>query len=187
MANNLLRLSLQVWNSGMGLGGVATTFYGILIFRAAGAQSSSSHHITIPWFFHAFLFVGIVLCAVSCLGHFAAKTANTCCLSTYVGIILVLLTLEFVMMTDAFFNPKWIKDLLVPVNQSGKLDEYVLKYLAFMVFLLQAICVLLAALSIHDNITDEEVDGYESEYQDQDEQPLLYSVARWQHSERYIV
>lgn len=61
----------------------------------------------------------------------------------------------------------------------------------FVFFQVQAICVLLGALSIHDHIT-EGIDYYESEYEDEDEdeQPrvaLMYSIARWQHSESYVV
>lgn len=193
MVNSLLRLSFKVWNSAMGVGGFATISYAILMFRAQGETSSPSHHITsVPWFFHAFLFVGIVLCAVTCLGHIAAHTANSCCLSAYIVVILVLLIVQTAIMTGAFLRQSSEKEL--PLDLSDDFTDsvvssyYIWKCLSSSVFLIQAICVLLAALSFH--ITNG-VDDHDSEYEDdenaQTRLALLDPSARWQQGERNIV
>lgn len=60
---------------------------------------------------------------------------------------------------------------------------------------MQAICVLLAALSIQDHNANyvhvsESDESEEEEEDDDDEQPShgpYYPFARWQHSERYVV
>lgn len=53
MYNNILRLSFKVWNAAMGLGGVATILYSVLVFRVSDqvgeGETSSSHQIPVPW------------------------------------------------------------------------------------------------------------------------------------------
>lgn len=49
MYNNILRLSFKVWNSAMGLGGIATILYGILAFRVSDQSDGESSLSSVPW------------------------------------------------------------------------------------------------------------------------------------------
>ncbi|KAL0305756.1 UNVERIFIED_CONTAM: hypothetical protein Sradi_5992900 [Sesamum radiatum] len=180
MVTNWLKLALKFYNSSMGLGGIAIIVYGVLMIRVwqTDENGSSSHHITIPWFFHAFVGVGIALCATTCLGHIAAKTANIPCLSCYISIVLLLLLSETVIMADLFLNPNWEKEL--PENLFDRIDEfndfvkasdYIWRWVVWSIFLIQGVCVLLATtLRTHET---NEVDGYNDETEDEDlRQPL---------------
>ncbi|KAF7119624.1 hypothetical protein RHSIM_Rhsim13G0176600 [Rhododendron simsii] len=80
-----LQLSLKLVNSTIGVTGIAMILYSIWMVRAwqLDMDGSSSDHpkFSLPWFIHAFLGIGIALCAITCLGHIAAHTANRRCLS----------------------------------------------------------------------------------------------------------
>ncbi|KAL8468008.1 hypothetical protein ACS0TY_031306 [Phlomoides rotata] len=150
--NNGVKLFLKMFNSAMGIGGIATVMYGVLMFRAWQLQggSSSFHHI--PWFFHAFLGVGILLCAITCLGHIAANRPNISWLSAYIILLLFLLILETLIMADSFANPNWEK----------------------------ATCVLLATLRIQETNEVDSDDTEEEEEEDSERiVPLLGPSARY--------
>ncbi|KAG8385564.1 hypothetical protein BUALT_Bualt03G0058300 [Buddleja alternifolia] len=143
MVKNWLKISLKVLNSTTGLGGIAIVIYGVLMIKVwqPDEQGSSYHDFTFPWFFHAFLAVGIALCAITCLGHVAANTANFYCLSS-----------------------------ALPKDQSGKFDDfkdfvkssdYISKGVACLIFLIQGVSVLLATILRTRGTND--VDNYESE------------------------
>ncbi|KAI8525507.1 hypothetical protein RHMOL_Rhmol13G0235200 [Rhododendron molle] len=80
-----LQLSLKLVNSTIGVTGIAMILYSIWMVRAwqLDMDDSSSDHpkFSLSWFIHAFLGIGITLCAITCLGHIAARTANRHCLS----------------------------------------------------------------------------------------------------------
>ncbi|KAL0442777.1 UNVERIFIED_CONTAM: hypothetical protein Slati_2000400 [Sesamum latifolium] len=185
MVTNWLKLALKFYNSSMGLGGIAIIVYGVLMIRVwqTDENGSSSHHITIPWFFHAFVGVGIALCATTCLGHIAAKTANVLCLSCYISIVLLLLLSETVIMADLFLNPNWEKEL--PENLFDRIDEFndfvksndfIWRWVVWAIFLVQGVCVLLATiLRTHET---NEVDGYNDEMEDEDSRQPLLLLAR---------
>ncbi|KAI8550546.1 hypothetical protein RHMOL_Rhmol06G0115800 [Rhododendron molle] len=69
----------------MGVTGVAMILYNIWIVRAwqldMDGSCSDDPKFSLPWFIHAFLGIGIALCAITCLGHIAGHTANHHCLS----------------------------------------------------------------------------------------------------------
>ncbi|CAA0817923.1 Tetraspanin-19 [Striga hermonthica] len=177
MVRRYLKSSMKVVNSAVGLGGIAIVAYGVLMIRVwqpEHGKGSSTDYLAIPWFFHAFLGVGIALCAISCLGYFAAQTANMYCLSCYISIVLLLLIMETIIMADLFLNPNWRKEL--PRNLCERLDEFtdfvessddILNWVAWLIFLVQGVCVLLATILRTQGAN--EVDIYESE--DEDEQP----------------
>ncbi|KAL8460414.1 hypothetical protein ACS0TY_032087 [Phlomoides rotata] len=185
--NNGVKLFLKMFNSAMGIGGIATVMYGVLMFRAWQLQggSSSFHHI--PWFFHAFLGVGILLCAITCLGHIAANRPNISWLSAYIILLLFLLILETLIMADSFANPNWEKELPT-ISLSNRLDDFFMDFvascdiiwnwLAWSVFLIQATCVLLATLRIQET---NEVDSDDTEEEEDSERivPLLGPSARY--------
>ncbi|KAL3627755.1 hypothetical protein CASFOL_029118 [Castilleja foliolosa] len=179
MVKICLKSSLKVLNSAIGLGGIAVIIYGILMIRVwqpENEEPSPSDQFPIPWFFHAFLVVGIALCAISGLGYVAAQTANIYYLSGYIIIVLFLLILETVIMAELFLNSNWTKEL--PRNLSDRLDEFkdfvdssddVWIWFAWLIFLVQGVSVLLA--TILRTLDTTEVDRYESE--DENEEPNL--------------
>lgn len=50
MGNDVVRLCLKVWNWAMGVGGVVTITYAILMFRVSQSWSSSQHITLLPWY-----------------------------------------------------------------------------------------------------------------------------------------
>ncbi|XP_051128573.1 tetraspanin-19-like [Andrographis paniculata] len=181
-----LKSSLRVFNCIMGLGGVAATAYGVLMIRVwqvEGEDSSShSHHVAVPWFFHAFLGAGVAICAIACLGHIAANTANSLCLSSYMIIVLLLLLLETVTASYVFVNPDWKK--VLPKDLAEKLEEFrdfvvssgdIWKWAACLIFLTQGVCILLATVVRSDAAN--EVDIYESDDRVMEDESTEHLVA----------
>ncbi|KAK3009424.1 hypothetical protein RJ639_014133 [Escallonia herrerae] len=91
-AKPCLRKSLKLVNSALGVAGIAIILYSLWMIRVwqrdAEASSFDDHPSAFPWFIHAFLSIGIALCAIACLGHVAADTANPHCLA-FVSFILM--------------------------------------------------------------------------------------------------
>ncbi|PIN19734.1 hypothetical protein CDL12_07582 [Handroanthus impetiginosus] len=208
MVKNLLKSSLKVLNSAIGMGGIAVIAYGVLMIRIwqpdvdDHSPSSSHHNFTLPWFFHAFLGAGVALCATACLGHIAANTAHIFCLSCYISIVLLLLIFETIIVANLFIDSHWEKEL--PKDLCDRLDDFkdfvdsndeIWKWVAWFIFLLQGICVLLATV-LRTQETNE-VDGHSIEDEDEDEDegddiaqtrfPLLGSSGRRPSSDSNIV
>ncbi|PHT55936.1 hypothetical protein CQW23_04422 [Capsicum baccatum] len=152
-----LQLSLKIANLTIGLMGIAMLIYSIWMIRVwqrdAANSPSSPDYAQFPWFIHAFLGVGIALCAITFLGHVAAHSANSCCLSFYMFLILVLLLLEIAITADVFLNSDWEKDL--PEDPSGRFHDFkdfvnsnddVCQSIALLCFLAQGCCILLATI-----------------------------------------
>ncbi|KAK2976766.1 hypothetical protein RJ640_030116, partial [Escallonia rubra] len=91
-AKPCLRMSLKLVNSALGVAGIAIILYSLWMIRVwqrdAEGSSFNDHPSAFPWFIHAFLCIGITLCAIACLGHVAADTANPHCLA-FVSFILM--------------------------------------------------------------------------------------------------
>lgn len=124
-----LQLLLKLVNSTLGIVGISMILYGIWMVKVwqrdlDDSSSSSLHynHFSLPWSIHAFLGIGIAMCAIACLGHIAADTANACCLSCYMVMIFVLLLVETAFMADIFLNSDWEKDL--PEDPSGRFNDF---------------------------------------------------------------
>lgn len=150
-------MSLKIANLTIGLMGIAMLIYGIWMIRVwqrdAANSPSSPDYAQFPWFIHAFLGVGTALCAITCLGHIAANSANSCCLSFYIFIIFVLLLSEIAITADVFLNSDWEKDL--PEDPSGRFDDFkdfvnsnkdVCQSIALLCVLTQGCCILLATM-----------------------------------------
>lgn len=123
-AKSCLQLLLKIVNSAIGIVGIAMVMYSIWMVRVwerelQGSSLNFSDYC-LPWFIHAFLGIGIIVCAITCLGHIAANTTNPCCLSFYVVTIFVVLLVETGIIADIFLNSDWTKDL--PEDQTGRLD-----------------------------------------------------------------
>ncbi|CAN4084041.1 unnamed protein product [Withania somnifera] len=169
-----LQLSLKIANLLIGLMGIAMLIYGIWMIRVwqrdAANSPSSPDYAHFPWFIHAFLGVGIALCAITCLGHVAANSANSCCLSFYIFIIFVLLISEIAITADVFLNSNWEKDL--PEDPSGRFDDFkdfvnsnedICQSIALLCVLTQGCCILFATILRTPGKVEENSHEYESE------------------------
>lgn len=156
-----LQVTLKVLNATMGLLGIAMIIYGVWMIRAweRDAEHNSPHHAhddegyALPWLIHAFVGIGVALCGITFLGHLAADTGNSCCLSCYSFIIFLLLLLDAAMLADILLNSDWEKDL--PDDPSGRFNEFkdfvnsnirLCQWVAFLIFLAQGCSILIATL-----------------------------------------
>nr|XP_016452083.1 PREDICTED: tetraspanin-19-like [Nicotiana tabacum]XP_016452084.1 PREDICTED: tetraspanin-19-like [Nicotiana tabacum] len=121
-----LQWSLKFTNLTIGFVGIAILFYGIWLIRVWQRDAADSHsspdYDHFPWFIHASLGIGTALCAITCLGHVAANSANTYCLSSYMFVIFVLLLSEIGVAADVLLNSNWEKDL--PEDPSGRFNDF---------------------------------------------------------------
>lgn len=158
MVKAWLKSCLRMMNTMMGLGGIAVIVYGVLMIKVWQPEDSASNphsdRIVVPWFFHAFLGAGIGCCAITCLGHIAANTANSFCLSWYIVTVLLLLVFETVIVANIFLeSPNWEK--VLPKDLTERVDEFeefvesnddVWKWVAWLIFVTQGVCVMLATI-----------------------------------------
>ncbi|CAI9087481.1 OLC1v1021558C1 [Oldenlandia corymbosa var. corymbosa] len=204
-----LQSSLKIVNSVIASLGIAMIFYGLWMVRVWGrdvCDDCDAHHhdqdlkTTLPWFIHAFLGIGIALCGIACLGHFAAKTANIHCLSCYSIIIFILILLDTAMIADVLLNSNWEKDL--PDDPSGRFDDFkkfvqdnihICQWVALLIFLSQGCSMLIATIirtlaedekyyqSHHD---EEQVEG---DHHHPPRMPLLNQPANSQVFPAYVI
>ncbi|GMP72470.1 hypothetical protein CsSME_00030501 [Camellia sinensis var. sinensis] len=160
IVKSCLQLLLKLVNSTLGIVGISMILYSIWMVRVwqrdlDDPSSSSLHynHFSLPWSIHAFLGIGIAMCAIACLGHIAADTANACCLSCYMVMIFVLLLVETAFMADMFLNSDWEKDL--PEDPTGRFDDFIdfvksnfdtCKWMALLTVLAQGCSILVATV-----------------------------------------
>lgn len=152
-----VQLLLKLVNSTMGIIGISMIFYSGWMVRVwqrdMEGSSSHYHNYSIPWVILAFLDIGITFCAITCLGHIAAKTANAHCLSAYMVIVFSLLLVETALASDIILNPDWVKDL--PEDPTGRFDDFqdfvesnfdTCKWIGLLIILAQGCSILLAAV-----------------------------------------
>uniref|UniRef100_A0A5B6YU76 Putative Tetraspanin family protein isoform 1 n=1 Tax=Davidia involucrata TaxID=16924 RepID=A0A5B6YU76_DAVIN len=149
--------SLKLVNLTIGMLGIATILYSVWMIRVWQRDMEDSsiddYNSTFPWFIHAFLGIGVTLCAITCLGHIAADTANAYCLSCYMVVIFMLLLLETATIADVFLNSDWEKDL--PEDPTGRFDDFkdfvksnfdICKWIGLLIILAQGFSILLATV-----------------------------------------
>ncbi|XP_015065873.1 tetraspanin-19-like [Solanum pennellii] len=175
LVKSCLQLSLKITNITIGFMGIAMLIYGVWMIRVwqrdAANSPSSPDYAQFPWFIHAFLGVGTALCAITFLGHVAANTGNSYCLSFYMFFIFVLLLAEIAITADVFLNSDWEKDL--PEDPSGRFDDFkdfvdsnsdVCQWITLLCVLTQGCCILLATILRTLGHVKENSHEYEGEY-----------------------
>ncbi|CAM8991547.1 unnamed protein product [Rhodiola kirilowii] len=120
---NSLKLFLKLVNAVFGAIGLFFLVFGLWLLRVWQREvaDGSTSSYPVPWVVYASIGFGVGLCLMSFLGHIAADTANTFCLSFYLVIIFVLMVLEIAFAADVFMNSDWEKDL--PEDSTGMLDD----------------------------------------------------------------
>lgn len=164
-----LQFSLKLVNATIAILGIAMVLYGVWMIRVwqrdASDDDRTASFSTLPWFIHVFLGLGVALCGIASLGHFAAHTANSCCLSCYTVIIFLLIISEMAVISDIFLNSHWEKD--IPEDPSGRFDDFkdfvesnmdICEWVALLIILSQGCSVLLA--TVLRTLAPEEEDGH---------------------------
>ncbi|KAI4368168.1 hypothetical protein MLD38_016755 [Melastoma candidum] len=123
MKHPLLQRFLKTLNCFMGATSVATIMYSIwmTIVWQKDVESSSSLWSNTPWFIYVFMSLGVVLCLITCIGHFAAESANGCFLSFHIVVMFLLMLLEIMIASDIVLNSDWKDDL--PKDPTGRLED----------------------------------------------------------------
>nr|GLL24105.1 tetraspanin-19-like [Ipomoea trifida]GMC83866.1 tetraspanin-19-like [Ipomoea batatas]GME17571.1 tetraspanin-19-like [Ipomoea batatas] len=147
-----LQISLKLANLTLGTVGIAMLMYGLWMIRVWQRDAAGSGY-AFPWFVHAFLGIGIGLCAITFLGHFAAHTANPFCLTSYMLTIFLLLLAETGLLADVYLNSDWEKDL--PEDPSGRFNDFKnfvknnsedFQWITLFIVLAQGVSILLATV-----------------------------------------
>ncbi|KAF7130434.1 hypothetical protein RHSIM_Rhsim10G0080900 [Rhododendron simsii] len=152
----------------MGIVGISMILYSAWMVRVwqrdMEGLSSNFHNHSIPWFIHAFLGIGITLCAITCLGHVAAKTANPHCLSAvsffsfsfsswFLCLFLELFASSFLDILYFLYKCYMHRDL--PEDPTGRFDDFedfvesnfdTCKWIGLLIFLVQGCSILLATV-----------------------------------------
>ncbi|XP_044465382.1 tetraspanin-19-like [Mangifera indica] len=118
---------LKMVNSVMGMVGIAVVLYAMWLIWVWQKQMGESPFGddtdgSAPWFIYTFLGLGVTLCVITCSGHIAAETVNSCCLYLYMLFVILLLMLEAVVTADVFLNRDWEEDL--PEDPSGSFTQF---------------------------------------------------------------
>ncbi|CAI9772550.1 unnamed protein product [Fraxinus pennsylvanica] len=172
IARNCLQSMLKVVNAGIGMVGIAMIIYSLWMLRVWNRHLDSDS--SAPWFIYTILGIGVTLCLITCSGHIAAETANSCCLWIYVVFVFLLLVLEAAVTADVFLNHDWEEDF--PDDQTGNFDQLkdfvrqnfdTIKWIGFTVVALEVLSMLMAiilkALGPHPERYYESDDDYPPE------------------------
>ncbi|XP_074568649.1 tetraspanin-19-like [Curcuma longa] len=124
-ARSCLQSALKLMNSVIGLAGMGMILYSLWMIRSWYKDIDDGYSFSAdsspPWFIYTFLGLGIFLCLITCVGHIAAETANSHCLSCYMIFLFLLLILEGAITADILLNRNWAEDF--PEDPTGKFDE----------------------------------------------------------------
>ncbi|URE44511.1 Stem-specific protein [Musa troglodytarum] len=120
-----LQSVLKLVNSMIGFTGMGMILYALWMLRSwykhMDGTSFGGSGSTPPWFIYTFLGLGISLCLITCVGHIAAETANSHCLSCYMVFVFLLITLEAAITAFIFLNRDWEEDF--PEDPTGEFNE----------------------------------------------------------------
>lgn len=172
IARSCIQSTLKVVNAGIGMVGIAMIIYSLWMLRLWNGHLDSDS--SAPWFIYTILGIGITLCLITCSGHIAAETANSCCLWIYMVFVFLLLVLEAAVTADVFLNHDWEEDF--PDDRTGNFDQLkdfvrqnfdTIKWIGFTVVALEGLSMLMAiilkALGPHSERYYESDDDYPPE------------------------
>ncbi|KAK4792416.1 hypothetical protein SAY86_022851 [Trapa natans] len=185
MVRSCMQSMLKLLNSVTGMVGIAMILYSAWMIKIWEGHSSDSatddSSQPNPWFIYTFLGFGITLCVITCCGHIAAETANSCCLYMYMLFILLILALEAAVTADVLLNSQWVQDF--PGDLTGNLEQLtkfissnfkMFEWIGLLIVSIQGLCLLFAlvlkALGPHPYYNDD--DEFSS-----DNVPLLRDAA----------
>ncbi|XWS49214.1 hypothetical protein CRYUN_Cryun13aG0144400 [Craigia yunnanensis] len=120
---------------------------------AVSLSSSIFDNLPKAWFIYLFIGVGVVLFVISCFGCIGAATRNSCCLSCYSVLVVLLTLVELGCAAFIFFDKSWKDEL--PTDKTGDFDmiyEFleenwsIVKWAALGIVILEALIFLLALM-----------------------------------------
>ncbi|KAI4374115.1 hypothetical protein MLD38_012150 [Melastoma candidum] len=155
MKHPLLQRFLKALNCFMGAAGIATIMYSIwmAIVWHKDVESSSSLWSKTPWFIYVFMSLGVILCLITCIGHFAAESANGCFLSFHIVVMFLLMLLEIMIALDIGLNSDWKDDL--PDDPTGRLEDLedfvdenkaTCKWIGLLIIIIQGLIIMLSVV-----------------------------------------
>ncbi|MCD7461740.1 hypothetical protein HAX54_047001 [Datura stramonium] len=134
------------------LGSIVVSCHINSVFSALeGGYQSNKNSLPAPWFIHAFMAIGVILCCITCIGHVGAEAVNGCCLCFYSLLMTAFVLLEISLIAFIAFDHHWEKDL--PNDPTGELHSLrtfiqqnmdVCKWIGVAVVIIQAFSLSLA-------------------------------------------
>lgn len=103
------------------------------------------------WFTCLLFGLGAAVCLIAFVGHVAAETSNSCCLTSYTVLVILSILLQAAFVANVYFNENW--EEIIPSDSTGVYDsikEFVednfefCKWVGLGVVIVEAITVLLA-------------------------------------------
>ncbi|OIW01667.1 hypothetical protein TanjilG_04635 [Lupinus angustifolius] len=150
---------------------ITFSFHSHPSLRDAFGFDVDSINLPAPWFIHAFMGVGIVVCCVTFFGCIAAEMINGCCLCFYTLLISILLLVEAALVGFITIDRHWQED--IPIDPTGQLESLrsfieenmdICKWVGIVVLVIQALSLLLA-LILRATVSTRRSDfDYEDEY-----------------------
>ncbi|KAJ3681753.1 hypothetical protein LUZ60_014326 [Juncus effusus] len=121
------------------------------IFASVALSDSVLDYLPKAWFIYLFIGVGVIVFIISMFGCCGIVCRNTCCLSCYSFLIILLILLELGAAGFIFFDESW-KDV-IPTDKTGEFDTIydflddnwkIAKWVALGVVIYEALLFLLA-------------------------------------------
>lgn len=150
-------------------------------YNALGLDFSS---LPTTWFIYGFMGVGISMCFITCIGHFAAEAINGCCLCFYASLSAGFVLLEVSLVAFISLDHQWQKEL--PFDPTGELESLyafiksnmdVFEWVGIVVVVIQVLSILFAIIirsSVLSQRDDEEIEG-DYNFRSGTREPLLHS------------
>ncbi|XP_073144321.1 tetraspanin-18-like [Henckelia pumila] len=147
----------------------------------AGLDSQS---LPATWFIYGFMGVGILMCCITCIGHFAAEAINGCCLCFYALLSTVFILLEVSLVAFISLNHQWQKEL--PFDPTGEFESLcafiksnvdVSKCVGIAIVTIQVLSILFAIILRSSVSSQRDDDDIEEDYdfRGRTREPLLHS------------
>ncbi|XP_077244922.1 tobamovirus multiplication 2A [Tasmannia lanceolata] len=103
------------------------------------------------WFIYLFMGIGVILFVISCFGCIGAITRNSCCLTCYSLLVILLILIELGCAAFIYFDKSW--EETIPTDKTGDFDMIydflktnwkIAKWVALGAVILEALVFLLA-------------------------------------------
>ncbi|XP_073042366.1 tetraspanin-18-like [Primulina eburnea] len=138
------------------------------------------------WFVYGFMGVGILICCITCIGHFAAEAINGCCLCFYALLSTVFVLLEVSLVAFISLDHQWQKKL--PFDPTGELESVcafiksnmdVFEWVGIAVVVIQVLSILFAIIIRSVSSQRDDDDDIEIDYDRRSRirEPLLHSYS----------
>uniref|UniRef100_A0A0D6QT19 Tetraspanin n=1 Tax=Araucaria cunninghamii TaxID=56994 RepID=A0A0D6QT19_ARACU len=149
--------TLKIVNSIITVGGIGMISYSLWMLKKWKAQQhlmlfmQPLSQLPFPWFIYMCLTMGIIICFISFLGHFAVETANGFSLSVYIFLVTLLLMLQGGACSFVLLKKNW--EDYIPKDSTGQFNQLkefiednitICKYTGFTALLVQGLTILMA-------------------------------------------